>query len=592
MGSEAIRGFATVCCLGEFRAVTAELLDALLESRLYDRMESLEIAVLGAPGDQEAVRELVRPFEKIRVVYSSPHVDEFEFPALGLLEDACRSWSGSVFYLHTKGVSRPPLDQHVRYWRALMLDEVVRNHEACTGLLVDHDTVGTNWRWNHYSGNFWWARSDHIRRLPAIRTLRLRPRRICDDPIWNLRLQCEFWVGMAVGRFANLGVHGLDLYATYRWSMDAATVVNDLLAALGGEHRAEIRTGNAPTDDSSPDVVLVDGWHDEEDCWKDISAALSWVRDGGAVVVHDTNPPTAWHQRDGADYVAGSEWNGTAWRAVHRFRRENPETWVHTVDTDWGCTVIIPGLSSPAPRPELPADPSWEWFERHRDDALGLVRPSRFRRQLHAIPYVTGRRPLTTRTEVLNCLASWWGLERYLEIGVAAAENLDAVIAPVRHGVDPLGSSTFAMTSDAFFASGRGCRHYDLVFIDGLHEEDQVLRDVEHALDRLADGGVIVLHDANPPTEWHQRPLADYQPGEDWNGSVWKAVVRLRAQHPELSVVTLDVDWAAPWSGVRRRRRGGPSPTSRTSSLGSTSPHAGRSSSTSRQPRWSEVDPA
>ena len=100
-----IRGFATICCLGHYRDVTDELLDAVLESRLYDRSESLEFAVLGAPEDQAVVAELIRPFEKIRVAYRSPDVLEYEFPALGLLQDACLSWSGNVYYLHTKGVS-------------------------------------------------------------------------------------------------------------------------------------------------------------------------------------------------------------------------------------------------------------------------------------------------------------------------------------------------------------------------------------------------------------------------------------------------------------------------------------------------------
>ena len=562
-GEPPVRGFATLCCLGDYGRIAAELLTAVTESRLYERMESMELAVLGAAEDQEVVAELIHPFEKIRIGYRSERVDDYEFPALGLLQDACRTWSGLVFYVHGKGVSRSPMDQHGRYWRAVMLDEVVRNHATCIDLLGDHELAGTNWRWNHFSGNFWWARADYVRRLPDIRGLRRHPAPITSDPVWNLRLQCEFWIGMGAGRAANLGVSDLDLDRTFWWSQDVAGVVNQLLAALAGDRYAEIVVGDpsiyrnrvqAGTSDSfgggilppagaAYDVVLVDGWHEEDSCYADIEAALLAVGEHGAVVVHDTNPPTEWHQRDAASFEPGSEWNGQAWRAVQRLARERPEVWLRTVDTEWGCTVILPWLTDRV-RPRLATEEDgdgWAWFEQHRDEVLRLVTPSQFGRLLYAVPFLRGQQ-LTSRTELLNCLVSHDELERYLEIGVADGENFNSVISRVRHGVDPRGA-TFSVTSDEFFASGRGCPAYDLVFIDGLHEEEQVLRDIDNALGRLSERGRIVLHDANPPTAWHQRPTGEYQLGEVWNGTVWKAVVSTRVRHPELSVVTLDVDW-------------------------------------------------
>jgi Methyltransferase domain len=569
-----IRGFATICCLGHYRDVTRELVDTVLEARLYDRSESLELAVLGGPEDQAVIAELIRPFEKIRVSYRSADISEYEFPALGLLQDTCRSWSGNVYYLHTKGVSHSRVDQHVRYWRGLMLDQVVRNHDECTRLLLGHHAVGTNWWGDHYSGNFWWAQSEHVRRLPDVRALRIAPRPIRADPTLNVRLQCEFWVGMARGRFANLGAARLNLYQTIRWTADAADVINHLLTSFEGDRYTELvmdgqspylAAVNARVKRSVPvnssasaaaavreaaDVVLVDSSHDEDDCLQVLEACLAEVRCGAAIVVHDSNPPTRWHQRPGAEYAPGSEWNGTVWKAILRFRLAHPDIWVTTVDTDWGCTIVLPGLRTPPPMealfpggPAAVADLGWDWFEQNRERVLGLVPLSRFRRDLYGTPFRLGRQPITCRTEVLNCLASMFGLERYLELGLAGGENFDAVIAPVRQSIDPQAPATFRMTSDEFFASSRGCAEYDLIFIDALHEEAQCLRDIENALKRLSAGGCIVVHDSNPPTEWHQRPVSQYQPGEEWNGTVWKAVVRFRHAHPDVAVVTLDVDW-------------------------------------------------
>jgi hypothetical protein len=160
--------------------------------------------------------------------------------------------------------------------------------------------------------------------------------------------------------------------------------------------------------------------------------------------------------------------------------------------------------------------------------------------------------PIASRTDVLNFLVASRRFERYLELGVEWGANFNQVIAPLRHGVDPNGAATFAMTSDEFFERRLGYPSYELVFIDALHEEEACLRDIEHALERLAPGGCIVVHDANPPTEWHQRRASEYEPGTAWNGTVWRAIVRFRERHPDIAVTTLDVDWgcAVIWPGA------------------------------------------
>ncbi len=72
-------------------------------------------------------------------------------------------------------------------------------------------------------------------------------------------------------------------------------------------------------------------------------------------------------------------------------------------------------------------------------------------------------------------------------------------------GVDPSPRRVLAewemhqMTSDAFFATNTS--KFDLIFIDGLHTSDQVIKDIFNALAALAKNGVIAVHDCNPMTE-------------------------------------------------------------------------------------------
>ena len=149
-----------------------------------------------------------------------------------------------------------------------------------------------------------------------------------------------------------------------------------------------------------------------------------------------------------------------------------------------------------------------------------------------------------TRTELINSFIRRRHYRSYLEIGLGAAlENFRQIECESKCGVDPSvdgGEGCVRLDSDSFFASC--AENFDLIFIDGLHEDEQVDRDITNALRRLHPGGVIVLHDCLPPDEWHQRPLADFAPGENWNGAVWKSVLKYFAVS-EWCCYVVDCDW-------------------------------------------------
>jgi hypothetical protein len=149
---------------------------------------------------------------------------------------------------------------------------------------------------------------------------------------------------------------------------------------------------------------------------------------------------------------------------------------------------------------------------------------------------------ISTRTELLNHFIATRGYRDYLEIGVRDPRaNFDKIRAPgIKHGVDPAPRRPVSheMTSDAFFAQTSA--QYDLVLVDGLHLDYQVERDVDHALAHLRSGGAIVLHDCNPLTADAQ--TEDYDGKKHWNGTVWKAWVKLRATREDLAMAVLDID--------------------------------------------------
>jgi hypothetical protein len=161
------------------------------------------------------------------------------------------------------------------------------------------------------------------------------------------------------------------------------------------------------------------------------------------------------------------------------------------------------------------------------------------------------------RWDVLNTLLGATERKRYLEIGVQSGMCGGRVSAAAeRWGVDPEPrpnaarsyTSFHRMTSDAFFEQLDPAQRFDVVFVDGLHHADQVLRDVDHALGHLAPGGYIVLHDCNPLSEAAQ--AVPRRVGV-WNGDCWKALVRLRAR-ADLDAFVIDADHGL---GVVRRGR-------------------------------------
>ena len=136
------------------------------------------------------------------------------------------------------------------------------------------------------------------------------------------------------------------------------------------------------------------------------------------------------------------------------------------------------------------------------------------------------------RYEIINQFIHERNYTMFLEIGTNDGATYNRVDAKIRVSVDPGQNTpaTFRMTSDEFFA--QNLAKFDIVFIDGLHEHDQVYRDIQNALSALTPGGVIILHDCLPTSEQMQEHLLIAPSGYPWTGDVWKAFVKARASLP------------------------------------------------------------
>lgn len=142
---------------------------------------------------------------------------------------------------------------------------------------------------------------------------------------------------------------------------------------------------------------------------------------------------------------------------------------------------------------------------------------------------------MNTSQDIINYLIQTRKYSRFLEIGVRW-NSLNKIKCEHKDGVDISNSSgvNYVMTSDKFFESIPADQMYDIIYVDGDHEKNQVLKDIENSLKHLNEGGIILCHDINPPEEWLLTPTK-------CNNS-WEAWAHLRSTRSDLKMYALNID--------------------------------------------------
>ena len=159
----------------------------------------------------------------------------------------------------------------------------------------------------------------------------------------------------------------------------------------------------------------------------------------------------------------------------------------------------------------------------------------------------------------VNMLASLLpACSTYLEVGVFRGTTLEAADVPFRVGVDPVpqfdtnllpaGVIFFSGDSDTYFDQLDTRVKFDLVYLDGLHEWKQTLRDLAHSLEHTHAYSLILLDDVQPVNALSSVPDMDTSLSaqrnqgvttEEWQGDVYKVLVYLQLFVPGLRFVVL-----------------------------------------------------
>lgn len=176
-----------------------EQVGLLHSSGLYEASSFVHVGVNGS----QALPNLGDKFS----IYYNPQPWTEETPTLRSLRQFCEQnpeWK--VLYFHTKGITQP--SKQTSDWRKVMEHFCIERWFDCIQMLDAHDTVGCLFMdecyygfYPHYSGNFWWANSQHVQKL--------------DYSYLNegIRQNREFWIGTGGGSMFSFLNTGLNHYA-------------------------------------------------------------------------------------------------------------------------------------------------------------------------------------------------------------------------------------------------------------------------------------------------------------------------------------------------------------------------------------------
>jgi hypothetical protein len=151
-------------------------------------------------------------------------------------------------------------------------------------------------------------------------------------------------------------------------------------------------------------------------------------------------------------------------------------------------------------------------------------------------------------TQIIQMFIDKYNYKSYLEIGIELAINYNSIICNYKVGIDPkpeckfLAQNILTMTSDEYFEmNNKVGEKYDIIFVDGLHTREQLIKDIYNAMYILNPNGTIIVHDCNPENEDQQKVPRENR--TVWTGDVWKGWLHFRLTTIDYKMYVIDCDY-------------------------------------------------
>jgi len=160
-----IYGVYFICCIGSYMNVIQSQINKLIQSGLYENSEQIICFVCQ---EKKVCTDLLKQYEKMKIVSTRENL--YEKMAINNYKHYLPSDKNyDLYYIHSKSVSQ--FGKCFEDWRNLCDFFTIEKWQLSVKLLEYYDCVGTNLKnfpKKHFSGNFWWSKSEHLQRLRKV----------------------------------------------------------------------------------------------------------------------------------------------------------------------------------------------------------------------------------------------------------------------------------------------------------------------------------------------------------------------------------------------------------------------------------------
>ena len=193
--------FIHLCNLNNGYEIFMEQYDRIMNSKFYDNIKKIYICYLG---EEDKDLNIIKRNKKIEYIYLSKDIKYYEFLTINKMKEIVDSSNENykILYIHNKGTRKAGNEDVIKSWREMMEYFLIDEGLECINSLEYYDTIGCNIinkneknisnvnedHSYHYSGNFWWSKSEYIKTLNKL---------IIDENKENRekkRFQCENWL--------------------------------------------------------------------------------------------------------------------------------------------------------------------------------------------------------------------------------------------------------------------------------------------------------------------------------------------------------------------------------------------------------------
>ena len=164
-----IIGYIHICQINGWKRSFDMIFNCIQNYGLYEVTDEIRIGVISDTG--VLIKDKRFDDKKIKIIYIGKSY-EYERPTLLHMRNSCKE-DGLLckyWYLHTKGLRhfRTEKEQYVIDWIHLMLYWNIIKWKLALDKLKIYNTYGCEeLKLVFYSGNYWWATSEHIAKLPT-----------------------------------------------------------------------------------------------------------------------------------------------------------------------------------------------------------------------------------------------------------------------------------------------------------------------------------------------------------------------------------------------------------------------------------------